>query len=220
MASKRPQWNTKHARLISLLRRHKNRSQYIQQFLQALYDTLSKNTQTVRFTPHIRTKLDPTFTASTLDQAAAKLHQLVIESAQAYHYTLSPHSHSLESLSAAQLNTLIRMLNAFIGGTQDSHQTVEQQLLLEQNPELINMMQLIPRPTPNHANDNKQELELEPQPMLAGLFSGLFSLFLFFMDFCIDLALTPTINQRPELELQKQSSLRKTPRPSPFKHLE
>ena len=80
------------------------------------------------------------------------------------------------------------------------------------------MMQLIPRPTPHQAQDNKQELELKPQPMLAGLFSGLFSLFLFFMDFCIDLALTPTINQQPEL--QKQTALRKTPTPSPFKDWE
>jgi len=218
MTYKRPKWSCKHSRLISLLRQHNNRSQYLQQFLQALYDTLTKNKQTVRFTPQIRIKLDPSFTAPTLNQAAAKLHRLVVESAKAYHYTLSHHNHFLESLRPAELNTLIRMLNAFISGTQDSDQAVEQQLLLEQHPELVNLMQLIPRPTPQQTNDNEQELELEPQPMLAGLFAGLFSLFLFFMEFCIDLALTPRIEQRPELK--KLTSLRKIPTPTPFKHWE
>ncbi len=217
MSSKRPKWNCKQYRLTSLLHRHKNRSQYLQQFLQTLYDTLNTSNQQISFKPQVKAKLDPTFTEPTLAKAAAELNRLLTQSAHAYNLQLSPNSNYLDSLNQTQLNKLIQLLNDFISGTQDSNQTIEQQLLLEQNPQLINIMQLIPRPTATHADDEKHELELEPQAMFTSIFAGLFSLFLFFMDFCIDLAYTPTETQLLEAK-PENIAVKKPPTPSPYQN--
>ena len=213
MSHLRPRWCHFHELTLKRLNSYPNKSRLLSRFLNTLYNTLHIQRSSLSFKPSIKNQLNPKFSPSSLQDSAHQLHELLTETARAYRIELITRPNVLQQLSPQSMKQLIKCLNHFISDASDSGQAIEKQYTQTPSLTIQDVATCFPRPQPV-ANEEDNELSLTP--VLTRVFSGLFSLLLFFINICIDLACTPS---PPKNRIEPPSPLaaKWPPTPRPFK---